>query len=104
MSKADLSDSKYLILAGFQASHVVLRIDPISNPKMYLEATGRSFCDDLDVMINFAYENGISRIRYSYMDIYNHVLSRFDECGIKTIEAICYDEIILVSSDKDYYQ
>lgn len=60
-----------LVLSGFPVSHVVLRIDPIiTTPKGVQTA--------LKVLKLFS-DSGITRIRWSSIDMYEHVRERFEE-------------------------
>lgn len=58
-----------LIAGGFPASHIVLRIDPIIPTH-----AGRHTAYDV---VSLFSELGISRLRFSVLDMYNHVKERF---------------------------
>ena len=63
-----------LLEAGFPASHVVIRVDPIV-------PTERGMNTALDVIAAFG-GLGIKRLRFSFLDNYKHVKSRFAKEGI----------------------
>jgi DNA repair photolyase len=63
-----------LLEAGFPVSHVVLRVDPIVPTERGMETA-------LDVIATFG-GLGIKRIRFSFLDNYKHVKSRFKKEGI----------------------
>jgi len=63
-----------LIEKGFPVKQVVLRIDPIIPTDKGIE-TGIS-------VIKLFKDSGITRIRYSSMDMYKHVIDRFNEENI----------------------
>jgi DNA repair photolyase len=63
-----------LLEAGFPASHVVLRVDPIV-------PTERGINTALDVIRAFS-GLGIKRVRFSFLDNYKHVKDRFEKEGI----------------------
>jgi len=64
-----------LITAGFPVEHVVLRVDPIIPTAKGIEtAIG---------VIKLFKDSGITRIRYSSFDMYEHVKDRFTSEGIK---------------------
>jgi DNA repair photolyase len=63
-----------LLEAGFPISHVVLRVDPIV-------PTERGMNTALDVITAFG-GLGIKRIRFSFLDNYKHVKTRFKKEGI----------------------
>lgn len=63
-----------LMETGFPASHVVLRLDPIiPNDKGRLIA---------EKVLELFSQTGITRVRYSFLDMYPHVVERFKEAGI----------------------
>ena len=68
-----------LINKGFPVSHIVIRIDPLF-PKPMIDVInkncGINYIGNLKTILNFAEQNGIERIRYSYLDLYNHSLKR----------------------------
>lgn len=64
-----------LINAGFPIEHVVLRIDPCIPTKKGKETMIRVVEKFKDV--------GIKRVRFSVLDMYNHVKERFKENNIK---------------------
>lgn len=74
--KAEETHSKLvkLIEAGFPASHVVIRVDPIV-------PTERGMNTALDVIAAFG-GLGIKRLRFSFLDNYKHVKTRFKNEGI----------------------
>ena len=65
---------KKLIEDGFPIEHVVLRIDPII-------PTERGWKSVEHVLDTFR-GSGIKRVRFSVLDMYNHVKERFKEVGI----------------------
>ena len=65
-----------LIIGGFPIKQVVLRIDPIVPTPKGIN-TAISVIDLFSVI-------GITRIRYSSLDMYNHVKDRFRDAKIKT--------------------
>lgn len=64
-----------LLGAGFPVRQAVLRIDPIILTDEGMEKVA-------DVLEAFA-DSGITRIRISYLDMYNHVQGRFLQAGIQ---------------------
>lgn len=66
-----------LLEAGFPASHVVIRVDPIV-------PTERGMNTALDVIAAFG-GIGIKRLRLSFLDNYKHVKSRFAKEGIPAL-------------------
>lgn len=62
-----------LIDKGFSVSHVVLRIDPII-------PTDKGWNTAKHVLDMFK-DSGIKRVRFSIMDMYNHVKERFEKAG-----------------------
>ena len=66
-----------LLEAGFPASHVVIRVDPIV-------PTERGMNTALDVIAAFG-GLGIKRLRFSFLDNYKHVKSRFAKEGIPAL-------------------
>lgn len=73
---AEQTKSKFdeLITAGFPVSHVVLRIDPIVPTPVGLNKA-------LHVVELFK-DSGVKRVRFSLLDMYNHVVKRFKEAGL----------------------
>ena len=65
---------KKLIEEGFPIEHVVLRIDPIIPTDKGINTALRV----IDVFKNC----GIKRVRFSVLDMYNHVKERFEAVGI----------------------
>lgn len=63
-----------LLEAGFPVSHVVLRVDPIVPTERGMETA-------LDVIAAFG-SLGIKRLRFSFLDNYKHVKTRFKNEGI----------------------
>lgn len=63
-----------LLEAGFPVSHVVLRVDPIVPTERGMETA-------LDVIAAFG-GLGIKRLRFSFLDNYKHVKTRFKNEGI----------------------
>ena len=63
-----------LIDAGFPISHVVLRIDPIVPTPVGL---GKAMH-----VVELFKDSGIKRVRFSLLDMYNHVVKRFKEVGL----------------------
>ncbi len=75
----DTMDSlKQLILNGFPAEHVVLRIDPIIPTPGGLKRLG----EILDVLCTI---NGVRRVRVSVLDNYKHVQKRFQDYGLSPL-------------------
>lgn len=66
---------KELIEKGFPVSHIVLRVDPVIPTKKGIKLAK-------DVIEKFSDLN-IARVRWSVMDMYNHVKERFINEGIK---------------------
>lgn len=64
-----------LLEGGFPVSQVVLRIDPIILSEEGMDRVS-------DVMDLFQ-DTGISRVRISYLDMYNHVQGRFQQAGLQ---------------------
>ena len=69
-----LGQLEKLIGAGFPVERIVARMDPI-----FPTAKGKKAAISLVEQFN---KLGIRRIRYSYVDLYGHVLKRFREAGI----------------------
>lgn len=68
-----------LISLGFPPTHIVIRIDPLFPKPMvkYIDETcGINYITNLKIILDFAEQNGIERIRYSYLDLYPHALKR----------------------------
>lgn len=64
-----------LINSGFPKEQIVLRIDPIiPTPK----ALNR-----IETILNLFSRTGITRVRYSFLDMYNHVKNRFINAGFQ---------------------
>lgn len=74
--KAEETHAKLVKLldVGFPASHVVIRVDPIV-------PTERGMNTALDVITAFG-GLGIKRLRFSFLDNYKHVKTRFKQKGI----------------------
>ena len=70
---------KQLINSGFPVSHIVLRTDPVIPTDKGIETASK--------VIRMFSNLGIKRVRWSSMDMYNHVKERFKEAGI----ALPYD-------------
>ena len=66
---------KKLLDSGFPVKQIVLRIDPIVPTEKGIETAKK-------VMLEFK-DFGISRVKISFLDMYNHVKERFIENGIK---------------------
>lgn len=64
-----------LISEGFPLNQVVLRIDPII-------PTDKGINTAVDVLELFG-NSGITRVRYSSMDMYQHVIDRFNNEGVR---------------------
>ena len=77
--KAEETHAKLVKLldSGFPVSHVVIRVDPIV-------PTERGMNTALDVIAAFG-GLGIKRLRFSFLDNYKHVKSRFAKEGIPTL-------------------
>ena len=77
--KAEETHAKLVKLldSGFPVSHVVIRVDPII-------PTERGMNTALDVIAAFG-GLGIKRLRFSFLDNYKHVKSRFANEGIPTL-------------------
>lgn len=65
-----------LIAAGFPTEQIVLRIDPIIPTKFMAE-------HGLVYILDTFKDTGITRVRYSFLDIYKHVKERFEQANIK---------------------
>lgn len=61
-----------LLDKGFPIEHVVLRVDPII-------PTDKGICLALKVMEYFSNLVGVKRVRFSFLDMYDHVKKRFAE-------------------------
>lgn len=64
---------KTLIGLGFPLSHVVLRIDPVIPTNKGIKVARK--------VLEVFKDTGIPRIRFSVLDMYNHVKERFKEAG-----------------------
>lgn len=62
-----------LISLGFPLSHVVLRIDPVIPTDRGIETAWK--------VLEMFKDSGIPRVRFSILDMYNHVKERFKELG-----------------------
>lgn len=69
-----LMQFKRLIANGFPVEQVVLRLDPIIPAYAYLQLARYV----LDLFLN----SGIKRVRYSFLDMYPHVVERFNKAGL----------------------
>jgi DNA repair photolyase len=70
-----------LLEKGFDPNHIVLRMDPV-----IVTEKGIKVCEN--VLKTFCC-TGIKRVRYSYLDMYNHVKERFKKAGLP----IPYDDL-----------
>lgn len=66
---------RQLIDAGFPIEQIVLRIDPIVPTTIGLEK--------VKLVLDKFRNSGIKRLRFSVIDMYNHVKDRFKDAGIK---------------------
>lgn len=66
--------AKELVWRGFPISHIVLRIDPIIPTDNGIKTMIR--------VLDMFKDSGIKRVRYSFMDMYDHVKVRFQQAGI----------------------
>ena len=66
---------KELIEKGFPVKQIVLRVDPVIPTEKRIETA-------IKVINKFA-DLGISRVRWSSLDMYQHVKDRFEKAGIK---------------------
>lgn len=64
-----------LIASGFPVKQIVLRIDPIIPTEKGVETA-------MSVLDMFK-GSGVTRVRISFLDMYDHVKERFTECGIR---------------------
>ena len=77
-----LDEVKKVIDAGFYASNVVVRIDPISGEALYSQLSlPSSYQDLIEGIIDKAYSFGVRRFRYSYLDLYAHARKRLEDNG-----------------------
>ena len=77
-----LDEVKKVIDAGFHASNVVVRIDPIIGETLYSQLSMPiSYHDLVESIIDKAYSFGVKRFRYSYLDLYAHARKRFEDNG-----------------------
>ena len=77
-----LDEVKKVIDAGFHASNVVIRIDPIIGETLYSQLLlPTSYYDLVESIIDKAYSFGVKRFRYSYLDLYAHARKRFEDNG-----------------------
>ena len=77
-----LDKVKKVIDAGFHASNVVVRIDPIIGEALYSQLLlPTSYYDLVESIIDKAYSFGVKRFRYSYLDLYAHARKRFEDNG-----------------------
>ena len=65
---------KQLINSGFPVSHIVLRVDPVIPTDKGIETASK--------VIRMFSNLDIKRVRWSSMDMYNHVKERFKDAGI----------------------
>ena len=65
-----LEQTQKLIANGFPEKQIVLRVDPII-------PTNKGVNVAINTMYMFLYNTNISRVRYSYLDMYRHVKDRF---------------------------
>ena len=80
---------------GFPMNHVVIRVDPmIPTPKGIARAEN---------VIQQAYELGFRRFRYSWIDVYRHVKTRFLQAGLPIPLSIREADLKLVSSFIDEF-
>lgn len=68
------SSLKNLVNNGFPKNQIVIRVDPIIPTKEYFEKSL--------AVIDTAIEEGYSRIRFSFIDMYKHVKERFSKANI----------------------
>jgi len=79
---SSLAEVKKVIDAGFYASNVVIRIDPIIGEILYSQLSmPMSYYDLVESIIDKAYSFGVKRFRYSYLDLYAHARKRFEDNG-----------------------
>ena len=77
-----LDEVKKVIDAGFHASNVVVRIDPIIGNALYSQLLlPTSYYDLIESVIDKAYSFGVRHFRYSYLDLYAHARKRFEDNG-----------------------
>ena len=77
-----LDEVKKVIDAGFYASNVVVRIDPIVGEALYSQLSlPSSYQDLIEGIIDKAYSFGVRRFRYSYLDLYAHARKRLEDNG-----------------------
>lgn len=110
-----------LISDGFNVKHIVIRIDPLIGTYLFSQINDFPFdtseYDDLfpqhkyfaiieDIIEKFV-SLGVRRFRYSYLDLYNHVIKRFENIGFKCpVDAmnIGFDSNIQTEDDISYFQ
>lgn len=82
-----------IIEKGFPVNQIVIRIDPIIPKDIFfqLDIYNKNNCFKLDVydtiitdIIRKCINLGIRRFRYSFLDLYPHVIKRLEERNIKT--------------------
>lgn len=78
---------------GFPESHVVIRIDPMIPTRKGITLA--------ESVIRYAYSLGFRRFRYSWMDIYGHVRTRFQQTGLPVPPSIREADKALVKSFVD---
>lgn len=71
-----IKDVETIIQNGFPAKQIVVRIDPIIME--YANVIIKQFFPKLKILSDL----GVTRARYSYLDVYPHVKKRFIEAGI----------------------
>ncbi len=76
-----------LICKGFPKNKIIIRIDPLM-PKSWIETLNNNFgIKDylliLKTILNFAEDNGIESIRYSYLDFYDSTIKRLSHLPFK---------------------
>lgn len=91
-----------IIDCGFQNSHIVVRIDPIIGNDLYNQIENKpsyqninSYFDMLIEFIKDCYQNlGIRRFRYSFLDLYKHVVDRLNNANFNVPQfAMTFDQM-----------
>lgn len=97
-----INNIKKLIEQGFPVTHIVVRIDPIIPKNIFVQL--EDYAQHIDNEYNHKLEKeykyvciisdiifrcvdlGIRRFRYSFLDLYSHVIKRLNDKGINVIE------------------
>lgn len=90
-----LAEVKAFCDKGFPMSHVVIRVDPMIPTR---KAISRA-----EKVIEIAYGYGFCRFRYSWLDIYGHVKTRFMQAGLPIPPSVREADPELVSDFVDKF-